>query len=162
MNTKVIRTEGVNLVESIGRFCASAGYAAVVRGVPSAGITTALLTLRDRYPELKLPGTAYFHSFSFRDEPAKVFFSVLSSDNERRSLKGSYSDAEIDRCLDHILERDIRLLIFDRCHNVTFESLDRLLDMIELCLQRGRPDWICFGGAKLQSHNAPLALVRPQ
>jgi hypothetical protein len=146
MNTQIIRTEGVNLVETIGRFCASAGYASVVRGVPSAGVTTALLSLRDRYPELKLPGTARFYSFSLRDDPAKSLSSALASEKERGGSKVVDSDSDIDRCFASIVDQDIRLLIFDRCHNVTIEGLDRLLDMIELCLQRERPIGFVLGG----------------
>lgn len=158
MNTKIIRTPGVNQVEAIGRFCASAGYASIVRGVPSAGVTTALLALCDRYPVLKLPGTAYFYSFSFREDPAKAFFSAISTDTDRRSSKAGYNDSEIDRCFEHVLERDIRLLLFDRCHNLTLESVDRLLDMIEICLQRGRPIGFVLGGRNFNHDTRPWAL----
>jgi hypothetical protein len=152
MKPNPISTDGIKLVESVGRFCATAGYACLVRGVPSAGTTTALLNLRNRYPEFGLPGERHFHSFSLREDPIRVLSSMLESNREARELKKARADSEIERCLTRILEQNIRLFIFDRCHNISCESLDRLLDMIDVCAQSDRQVGFVLGGRNF-SHN---------
>jgi hypothetical protein len=124
-----------------------------VRGVPSAGITSALLNLRDRYAELDLPGTAYFRQLALGEDPMKSLAGVLSSD--RGPANRSLGDSSADGCVTHIIEQDIRLLIFDRCHNVSRESLDRLLDLIDLCVQSDRPIGLVLGGRSFYHTTLP-------
>lgn len=145
-------------MEDIGKFCASAGYACVVRGVPSAGTTSALLNLRDRYTKLNLPGGVRFHSFSLREDPMKTLFDIVSPSRAPAETKRSSTEFSVDRCLAHIVEQDIRLLIFDRCQNVSSESLDRLLDMIDICVQSDRPIGFVLGGRNFHHKTLPWGL----
>lgn len=142
MNTNITPTAAVAAVEELGKFCATRGLGALIQGKINAGTTYALMNLRSRYkPDFQLPGSLHYHCFASQDDPIRALRAAFSraqgvpkKANEIRCI-----DEMTQICFDLVVRNDIRLLVLDRCDNVSHECLNPILDLISLCKTADQP-----------------------
>lgn len=106
-------------IARLGRSAVRQGCGIIVKGAPGSGVTTALRAfLEDFGPELAQEGATFLaHAFYGPNSPVRALRRVFGREEAtyRKLARVFCLDEAVEHCLRYLRERDVRLLVLDRC-----------------------------------------------